>query len=82
MRPRERQNPLLEGVVSATITTNLAHARVSLDGIGYGRAPASVPLPNDQEIHKLCVEHRNRGRCVELTAEELAAREPYQLAVE
>jgi len=68
--------------VTATITSNLEHARVSLDGISYGRVPASVPLPKDTEIHKLCVEHRNRGRCVELSAEELAAREPYQITVE
>ena len=66
----------------ATITTNLEHARVTLDGVEYGRAPASVPLPQDDEIHRLCVEYRSKGRCVDLSAEELAAREPYQIAVE
>ena len=77
-----RQESKSDSPAMATITTNLEHARVSLDGLDFGRAPVGVPLPQDQEIHKLCVELGNRGRCVDLTAEELAKREPYQLTVE
>jgi hypothetical protein len=77
-----RQDSVIDSPAMATITTDLEHARVSLDGIDFGRAPRAVPLPQDKEIHKLCVKLGNRGRCVDLTAEELAAREPYLLTVE
>jgi hypothetical protein len=53
-----------------------------MDGIDFGRAPVGVPLPQDEEVHKVCVALGNRGRCVEVKAEELAAREPFQIAVE
>jgi hypothetical protein len=77
-----RQDSIIDSPAMATITTNLDHARVSLDGLDFGRAPIGVPLPQDQETHRLCVELGNRGRCIDLTAEELAIREPYQLTVE
>lgn len=71
-----------EGIATTTVTTNLEHARVSLDGVEYGRAPASIPIPEDSEVHRLCVEYRTQSRCVELSAEELAARDPFQITVE
>ena len=71
-----------EGMPSTTVTTNLEHARVTLDGVEYGRAPAGIPIPEDTEVHRLCVEYRSKSRCVDLRAEELAARDPFQITVE
>ena len=73
---------LLDGLPQVTVTTNLQQGRVSLDGVQYGRAPASVPVPQDDEKHRLCVSYRAKESCVDLTAEELAARDPFQLTVE
>ena len=67
--------------VVSTITTNLDKARVTLDGISKGRAPVKITVPKDDEIHKICVELGSSGRCIEVTAEELASREPYQISV-
>ena len=82
MSSRQFEAALLDGLPQVNVTTNLPQGRVSLDGVQYGRAPTSVPVPQDEEKHRLCVSYGARESCVDLTAEELAARDPFQLTVE
>jgi len=79
--PPENVEVIGSDEVVSTITTNLDKARVSLDGIEQGRAPVKITVPKDDEIHKICVDFGTVGRCIEVTAEELASREPYQISV-
>jgi hypothetical protein len=66
----------------ATITSNVDGARVTFDGESIGRQPVELTLPADSRSHQLCVSKGGRQTCIDVTTEELASREPYQVTIE
>ena len=66
----------------ATIISNVDGARVTFDGDLIGRQPVELPLPNDTRTHQLCLSKGGLESCINVTAEELASREPYQVTIE
>jgi len=59
------------------VTTDPADARITFDGSDYGKAPAEVPLADDEEPHELCIHKGDLNSCRQLTATEMAASDPY-----
>ena len=66
----------------ATITSNVEDARVTFDGESIGRQPVELTLPTDTREHQLCVSKGGRETCIDVTTEDLASREPYQVTIE
>jgi hypothetical protein len=66
----------------ATITSNISGARVTFDGELIGRQPVELILPTDSRSHQLCVSKGGRQTCIDVTTEDLASREPYQVTIE
>jgi hypothetical protein len=68
-------------IPKVTVDTNPTGARVFLEGVDYGRAPTTVPVPTDAKPHELCVEYKGERRCRSLTGEALAFQDPYRFDI-
>ena len=62
-----------------TVTSDPERALISLDSTSYGRAPARVPVPSDDEVHELCAVADQVHVCRTLTAEQLLETDPLHL---
>ena len=60
-----------------TVWTDLQGAEVELDGRALGPAPVQVPVPQDTDLHELCITLGQSRTCRHLTGEQLAAKDPY-----
>ncbi len=60
-----------------TVKTAPAGGKVLLDGVDYGEAPATVPVPTDALSHKLCVQFGVAQTCRDLTGLALSKDDPY-----
>ena len=60
-----------------TIWTDLQGAEVELDARALGPAPVRLSVPLDAGLHELCITLGQSRTCRHLTAEQLAAEDPY-----
>jgi hypothetical protein len=66
---------------TVTITTNVTAARVYLDDEYHGPAPATLSIPVDQALHKLCIRTGDFEHCDQLTSEQLAMNPVFDLPI-
>jgi hypothetical protein len=64
-----------------TVQTEPAGGTVLLDGVIYGSAPVTVPVPTDPHTHKLCVQYGMEKTCRDLTGLAFSKDDPYLFKV-
>jgi len=68
--------------VTVTVTTSPPGARIRLDDRSYGSSPATVPIPQDDRVHKLCaMPDSGEDACRDVTGAGLAAQDPYEITL-
>jgi hypothetical protein len=68
-------------IPTVTVDSTPAGARVTLEGVDYGLAPATVPVPMDNKPHELCLDYKGERSCRRLTGEALAFQDPYRFVI-